>query len=533
MIRRVVVLCMLVPALVHAERPSGVCIDVSVDFVPTDSLQLVAWVERADGSFVDTLFITNKTGRFGLGNRPGRLDFNTGSANGDTFPYGRREQTFPVWAHRHGLSWPLVTFQNGDENNLSHPFSESSAEVPPPYCRPIQPTEPEFDSGTCASQAFTDKGVLSSAMSLYPPRMDVTRKAGVDSISVDMFRTLNPFDAVSQPTPLGGVSSKISWAAPQAIDYGDYVMFVEASKTYDFNGVYNATTYPSPAGIPWAEYGRPWRGQPSVIYRVPFSLTTLPTLASTDTYVGYGDITGQSGTINPPDATIETATPGSGASRFQLVSDGGTMYRMRVTATPEFDSTAPAKIGSPSVSKVGSTTATIAFTASGDDGDTGKVTGYEIRVRANSPMTADNFTESMAVTATVIPDSAGRPQSVELTGLLPQTDYFVGIRPYDNCFNKGELTVVEVTTLDREVAEVPWCFIATAAYGSVMANDVEMLRRFRDGVLTRTVIGELAVETYYTFGPAVAGVIGESELLRASARSVLEPIVAWARQLTY
>ena len=58
-----------------------------------------------------------------------------------------------------------------------------------------------------------------------------------------------------------------------------------------------------------------------------------------------------------------------------------------------------------------------------------------------------------------------------------------------------------------------------------MANDVEMLRHFRDCVLQRTVLGELAVETYYTFGPAVAGVVGESELLRATARDALRPIV--------
>ena len=85
----------------------------------------------------------------------------------------------------------------------------------------------------------------------------------------------------------------------------------------------------------------------------------------------------------------------------------------------------------------------------------------------------------------------------------------------------------------REVAEVDWCFVATAAYGSVMANDVEMLRRFRDSILERTVFGELAVETYYTFGPAVAGVIGESDLLRATARTVLAPIVQAVRQLAY
>ena len=41
-----------------------------------------------------------------------------------------------------------------------------------------------------------------------------------------------------------------------------------------------------------------------------------------------------------------------------------------------------------------------------------------------------------------------------------------------------------------------------------MANDVGMLRQFRDRAACRSnVLGELAVETYYTFGPAVAAAI--------------------------
>ena len=63
-----------------------------------------------------------------------------------------------------------------------------------------------------------------------------------------------------------------------------------------------------------------------------------------------------------------------------------------------------------------------------------------------------------------------------------------------------------------------------------MANDVEALRRFRDVYLKSTALGELAVETYYTFGPPVAGVVGESELLRATARTALTPIVKAVRR---
>lgn len=533
--RRFPLLLTLLPATALADRPAGVCVEVAADFTPTDNLQIVAWLEKPDGTYVDTVYITNKTGRFGLGNRPGIYDFNTGSSVGDSFPYGRRIMTFPVWAHKHGRQFPKVVFQNMDERNLSHPFSQSSPESPPPYCRPIQPTEPQFDSGTCASAAFTDKGMFdpNGEISLYPPRTDVVRKPGTDSASVDMYRANNPFDAVSRATPVGGQPTSAIWAAPQSIDYGNYVLVVETSKTYDFNATYNSTVFPPPSGIPWADYGQPWRGQPSIVYRIPFSIADTATKALTDTYAGYGDPEGASGDLRPPDATITTDTPGSGASRFQLVSDGSDMFRVRVRATPERDDVPPSGLAAMSPTDVTSTSARLMFTAPGDDGMVGQVAGYDVRVRVGSPITDANFEESMAATAAVMPGEPGATQMLELTGLLPETDYYVGVRAYDNCFNRSDLATTKFTTQYREVAEVPWCFVATAAYGSTMANDVTMLRRFRDGILERTVLGELAVETYYTFGPAVAGVIDKSEILRQTARGFLAPIVATVRKLRY
>jgi hypothetical protein len=47
------------------------------------------------------------------------------------------------------------------------------------------------------------------------------------------------------------------------------------------------------------------------------------------------------------------------------------------------------------------------------------------------------------------------------------------------------------------------------------------------------VLGELAVETYYTFGPSLSGVVGESDLLRHTAREVLKPIVERVKRWTY
>jgi len=527
---------MVAPLVARADRATGECVDVSVELTPTDALQIVAWIEKTDGTFVDTVYVTNKIGRYGMGNRPGDAGYGTSNALHDTFPYGRRVETFPVWAHRHGQTFPMIVAQDGNDKTLSHAFALSSVEYNPPYCRPYldgEASAPKYDSGTCASIIYTDKGVFapSGATSLYPPRSDVDAKPGIDSPSVADYRMYNPFDAISKPTPVGGAPSTISWSTPLSLPFADYVLYVETAKTFDFNATY--ASQPIAMDLDYAVYSRPWRGQPSIVYRVPFTMTMADTVASSDTYAGYGDVDGATGTLHPPDTTITTDTPGSGGSRLSLVSDSGTMYRLRVRSHYEFDVTPPAAPGSPTVVATSKSSATIGITAPGDDGMTGSVTSYEIRIRANSPITADNFATSMTATASVVPVSGGETQMIELAGLLPETEYSVGIVPIDNCYNKGEMTVVTFTTSTREVADVPWCFVATAAYGSVMANDVQLLRRFRDSMLTRTVIGELAVETYYTFGPAMAGMVGESELLRASARAVLEPIVASVRRFKY
>jgi hypothetical protein len=524
-------IAVLLIARAASAGPAPECVGVS--FTPSDQLQIVAWVEKADGTFVDTIYITQKTGFYGLGNRPGRYDFNSGPIVHDLWPYGRRITVFPVWAHRHGMTWPEVDFQNGDENNLSHSTTESSSEMNPPYCRPMAnggSDQRGWDSGTCATTAtvYTDKGTLSAtAISLYPPRADLTRDQSVDSPSVDMYKLLNPFDAVTQATPLGGMPAQITWLVPSDVPAGNYVMWLEVSQTFDFNDTYNPTVFPPP-NVAWSEYGQPYRGQPSVVYSLPFTVGTTESDATTQSYVGYGDPTGATGTLHPPDATITTDTPASGASRLQIIA-GSTGDRVQLHASPNYNHTPPAAPTEMATAKVGSTSVVISLVASGGDGGAGTAAGYEIRYRANDEMTPDNFADSMPASVPVIPAPAGTTQTFELDGLLPTTNYWIGVRAYDGCRNMSDVSIIQLTTTDRQSGQVDACFIATAAYGSAMANDVESLRRFRDVVLKSTALGELAVETYYTFGPPVAGVVGESELLRATARTALTPIVKAVR----
>jgi hypothetical protein len=378
---------------------------------------------------------------------------------------------------------------------------------------------------------FTDKGTFSPSKTTgYPPRADVMRNPPADSASVDTFRAMNPFDAVSQATPAEGVPALVSWAAPFDVDNGDYVLWVEVAQEFDYNTTYSTASYPAPTGISFANYGVPYRGQPSILYRVPITLTTTGTVGSTDTYAGYGDPDGNDGAVRPPDATITTDTPSSGASRFELRSDGGLMYRVRATTRLVDDSIPPAAPTGGDAT-VTNSSATVTFIAPGDDGTIGRVRGYDVRFRAGEDITDANFDSSTPVSFTLTPVDAGGMQTFTIDKLLPETTYSIGVRAYDECHNTSPVEVVQVTTDARKVGEVNACFIATAAYGSVMANDVEMLRRFRDRILEKTALGELAVETYYTFSPAVAGVVSESELLRATTRDVLAPLVAWVKAL--
>ena len=480
-------------------------------------LQMVAWVEDTAGTYVDTAYITRATGSLGLGNRPGIMDFNSGPL----WPYGRRISTFPVWANRHGMTWPMVVFQDGSEDHLSHPLGESSREKS--YCRPIRPDESLWDATSCATVAYTDKGLLDDSQeSKYPPRSDLAYDPGRDDPSTENMASLNPFDAVSHATPPGGSLYNVAWAVPRDLPNGDYVLWLEVSKEFDQNATYD---YPSP-DVSYSQYGEAYRGQPSILYKVPFTLSDQRTTAETLDYVGYGDPDGLDGMIRPPDGTITTDTPGSGAERLAITVDGNDMFRLRVAAFPSDDNLGPDAPGQVAVDELTGTSVTAHFDAPGDDGQGGTVAGYEVRyVAGDAGLDADTFGQATPAAFDLRPVAGGERQDIVIDELLPSTHYTIGLRAHDECDNVGPLTVFELTTPRPQSGSVDACFVATAAYGSLLADSVTALRAFRDAALRTHVTGELAVEGYYTFGPLLAHVIAPSDTLRRAARAALAPLV--------
>lgn len=76
------------------------------------------------------------------------------------------------------------------------------------------------------------------------------------------------------------------------------------------------------------------------------------------------------------------------------------------------------------------------------------------------------------------------------------------------------------------------CAIATAAYGTPMAEEVKTLSQFKDEYLLTNRVGQALVSTYHRLSPPVADFIRDKESLKTIIRVGLKPLVKVSKRLT-
>ena len=102
-------------------------------------------------------------------------------------------------------------------------------------------------------------------------------------------------------------------------------------------------------------------------------------------------------------------------------------------------------------------------------------------------------------------------------------DTFIPYNSSGNIVNGGDYLPL--------VVKVPSpCFIATAAYGTPLHEDIEVLRDFRDEYLMTNLFGRTFVKIYYTTSSPIADMIRENEGLRTIVREgLVKPLVYISR----
>jgi hypothetical protein len=90
------------------------------------------------------------------------------------------------------------------------------------------------------------------------------------------------------------------------------------------------------------------------------------------------------------------------------------------------------------------------------------------------------------------------------------------------------------TTIDKLTVEKidngGGCLIATAAYGSELAPQVQQLREIRDNLLLKTESGQLFMnsfnDVYYSFSPVIADYERENPIFKQIVKTTITPMIS-------
>lgn len=136
------------------------------------------------------------------------------------------------------------------------------------------------------------------------------------------------------------------------------------------------------------------------------------------------------------------------------------------------------------------------------------------------------------------PDWEGTETTCTIYGLTDGITYYFVSRAYDIYDNDSENSV-ELSTSDSGATFTVTgddgggggCFIATAAFGSLLEPRVRLLRQFRDRFLLTNAPGKAFVHLYYAYSPPIADFISAHDSLRMIVRWSLLPFIGFSWML--
>jgi len=121
--------------------------------------------------------------------------------------------------------------------------------------------------------------------------------------------------------------------------------------------------------------------------------------------------------------------------------------------TQAVDLTPPAQVTDLSITNTSSGTATLMFTAPGDDGNAGTAQYYDMRY-AKMPITEDNWKDAMPLEQIPVPQTAGSTETAIATGLDAGATYYFALKARDETLQSSELS--NIATATTTIPSLTW-----------------------------------------------------------------------------
>ena len=120
------------------------------------------------------------------------------------------------------------------------------------------------------------------------------------------------------------------------------------------------------------------------------------------------------------------------------------------------------------------------------------------------------------------------PNKIERLVVFHSATQRFELRAGDNViisYYQGRPKIVQNCTINLFMVASEGCFIATAVYGSYEADEVLILREFRDQKLASSDLGKFLINCYYLLSPPIAELLEIFPFAKKPVKHVLDKIV--------